>query len=67
MIVLETNRLVLRHLCNDDADFMIELLNDPSFIKNIGNRNIKSREDAQNYISKSAMRVTKRMVSVCFW
>ncbi|MFN8413652.1 MAG: GNAT family N-acetyltransferase [Anaerolineales bacterium] len=50
MNTLETERLHIREFTTDDADFIFELLNDPSFIKNIGDRNIRSVEDAQRYI-----------------
>ena len=36
MNVLTTERLALRHLNADDAEFILELLNDPAFIRNIG-------------------------------
>ncbi len=49
---IETERLLLRPLGMEDADFIIELLNDPSFIKNIGDRNVRSVEDAHGYILK---------------
>ena len=48
--VLETDRLILRHLSDDDAEFMLELLNDPSFIRNIGDRKIRSLDGAKVYI-----------------
>ena len=50
MKILETERLILRHLTTDDAEFILELLNDPSFIRNIGDRNVRSIEDACSYI-----------------
>ena len=50
MIILETERLLLRKLTPDDADFIFELLNDPSFIQNIGDRNIRTLDDACAYI-----------------
>ena len=50
MTVLETERLILRKLTTDDADFIFELLNDPSFIRNIGDRNIRTLDDACTYI-----------------
>lgn len=50
MIVLETERLILRQLTNDDAPFILELLNEPSFIQNIGDRKVRTIEDAQAYI-----------------
>jgi [ribosomal protein S5]-alanine N-acetyltransferase len=48
--ILETERLILRHLATDDAEFMFELLNDPSFIQNIGDRHIQTIDDACRYI-----------------
>lgn len=50
MIILETERLLLRHLNDDDAEFMLELLNDPSFIENIGDRKIRDLDGAKAYI-----------------
>ena len=50
MKILETDRLLIRQLTVDDANFIFELLNDPSFIQNIGDRNVRTMEDAQAYI-----------------
>ena len=50
MTVLETDRLVLRHLNADDAEFILRLVNDPSFIENIGDRGIRSVEQASTYL-----------------
>jgi len=50
--ILETERLSLRHLSTDDAPFILELLNDPSFIKNIGDRGVRTMPDAEAYILK---------------
>lgn len=50
MKVLETNRLVIRHLTLNDSDFIIELLNDPAFIKNIGDKKVRTVQDAHKYI-----------------
>lgn len=49
MIVLETERLTLREITTDDAEFLLRLLNEPSFIQNIGDRNVRTIEDACNY------------------
>jgi [ribosomal protein S5]-alanine N-acetyltransferase len=54
--VLETERLILRQLTTNDAEFIFELLNDPSFIRNIGNRNIRTIEDACAYIVNGPMK-----------
>jgi RimJ/RimL family protein N-acetyltransferase len=50
MEVLETDRLRLRWLDVEDAPFIIELLNDPSFIRFIGDKGVRTVEDARNYI-----------------
>lgn len=50
MIVLETERLQLSHLQPADADFIVELLNDPDWLRYIGDRGVRTHEDAQAYI-----------------
>jgi [ribosomal protein S5]-alanine N-acetyltransferase len=52
---LETDRLVLRHMNEGDAGFILQLLNEPSFIQNIGDRNVRSLDDARAYIVNGAM------------
>ena len=47
---LETERLILTPMTIEDADLILELYNSPNFIKFIGNRNIKTLQDAENYI-----------------
>lgn len=49
-MVLQTNRLRLRRLSVDDAVFILKLLNEPSFIQNIGDRGVRTVEDARAYI-----------------
>ncbi len=48
--VLTTERLSLRWLSLDDADFIIRLLNQPSFIRHIGDRGVRTADDARRYI-----------------
>ena len=52
MIFIETNRLLLREVTSDDAGFILRLLNEPSFIQNIGDRGIRTLDDAQGYIKE---------------
>ncbi|WP_169543267.1 GNAT family N-acetyltransferase [Sneathiella aquimaris] len=49
-LIFETERLVFRKARLSDAAFIFELLNQPSFIKYIGDREIHELEDACNYI-----------------
>jgi len=50
MQVLETERLVIRQLRVDDAEFILKLLNEPGFIQNIGDRGVRTTADAEQYI-----------------
>jgi RimJ/RimL family protein N-acetyltransferase len=51
MNVVETERLILRKLTLDDDAFILDLLNQPSFIQFIGDRGVRTLEDARAYIS----------------
>lgn len=50
MKILETERLILREIIESDAEFILDLLNQPSFIKYIGDRNVRTVEDAKNFL-----------------
>lgn len=52
MKILETERLVLRQFSTEDAGFILELLNEPSFIQNIGDRGVRTLADATAYIER---------------
>lgn len=51
MNILETERLFLRQFSAEDAEFILELVNEPSFIQNIGDRGVHTLDDARAYIS----------------
>jgi [ribosomal protein S5]-alanine N-acetyltransferase len=51
MVVLETKRLIVRRLTVDDAPFILELLNEPAFLRFIGDRGVRSEADAVKYIT----------------
>jgi [ribosomal protein S5]-alanine N-acetyltransferase len=55
MTVIETDRLVLRHLTVDDAPFMLRLLNDPGFLEYIGDKGVRTLEDARQHILTGPM------------
>jgi RimJ/RimL family protein N-acetyltransferase len=46
----ETERLLIRPMSLEDAEFILDLYNRPKFIQYIGDRNIKTVADAENYI-----------------
>lgn len=50
--VLQTDRLILRHLTADDAEFVFELVNDPAWLRFIGDRGVRNLDDAREYIRK---------------
>lgn len=52
MIVLETERLTLRHAELDDAAFVLRLLNEPSFLRFIGDRGVRTLDAAAQYIAE---------------
>lgn len=49
MTVLETERLTLREITTNDAAFLLGLLNEPSFIQNIGDKKVRTVDDARLY------------------
>ena len=50
MIACETQRLFLRQLTTADSAFILDLLNQPDFIRNIGDRKVRTLDDAHRYI-----------------
>ncbi|MDH4261038.1 MAG: GNAT family N-acetyltransferase [Gammaproteobacteria bacterium] len=52
---LETARLVLSPLSEHDAQFMLGVLNEPSFLRFIGDRGVRTPEDARRYIQDGPM------------
>ena len=59
--VLETDRLVLRWLTLDDAEFILKLVNDPSWLRFIGDRGVKTIGDARNYLLKGPLDMYRRL------
>jgi [ribosomal protein S5]-alanine N-acetyltransferase len=48
--LLVTPRLALREFTLDDAGFIVELLNDPGWLRHIGDRNVRTPEQARAYL-----------------
>lgn len=55
-MIVETPRLALRLMIEDDAGFMLRLLNEPSFLHYIGDRGVRTIEDARRYILDGPIR-----------
>ncbi len=57
MRVLDTKRLSLRHLQIADAPFVLELLNEPSWLRFIGDKGVRTVRDAERYILDGPVRM----------
>jgi len=55
-IVIETERLILRKFILDDAAFMLEMLNTPTWLRFIGDRNVRTLEEAEQYLLNGNIR-----------
>lgn len=51
----ETERLLLRPVGEEDADFVLELLNSPKFLQLIGDREVRTVEQAAEYIRRKML------------
>lgn len=60
-VVLRTDRLLLRHMTADDAAFMLGLLNEPSWIRFIGDRGVRTLEAARDYILAGPADMVRRL------
>jgi RimJ/RimL family protein N-acetyltransferase len=80
MKALKTKRLLIEEGCLGDSSFIFKLLNCPSWVEFIGDRGVKTIEDAENYIQKSllasyakngfglykvSLKVTKEPIGLC--
>ena len=61
MRVLETERLLLRWVEASDAGFMLQLLNDPDWLRYIGDRGVRTIEDARSYIATGPRELYARL------
>lgn len=60
MQVFETERLNVRWLEVRDAEFILQLLNEPGWLQYIGDKGIGSLEDAEKYILSGPMNMYER-------
>ena len=49
-MIVETKRLTLREINIEDAAFILRLVNEPSFIANIGDKGVRNLDDAEGFI-----------------
>lgn len=55
-IVVETERLILRKFTLQDAPFVLKLVNTPTWLRFIGDRNVHSIEDAERYLLNGSLK-----------
>ena len=58
--VLQTARLDIRRLAERDAPFILELLNDPAWLRFIGDKGVRTLDDAQRYIVDGPVAMYRR-------
>jgi RimJ/RimL family protein N-acetyltransferase len=59
--ILDTERLALRELNEEDAGFVLELLNESGWLRFIGDLGIRTEEAAREYIAKGPMAMYHRL------
>jgi ribosomal-protein-alanine N-acetyltransferase len=59
-VVLETARLTMRRFALHDAEFILELLNEPSFVRYNGEKGVRTLDDAKNYLKTGPMESYRR-------
>lgn len=62
MPLLTTKRLVIRKITLNDAPFILELINDKDWISNIGDRNVKTIEEAEAYITETFLKTYQESI-----
>lgn len=53
-LIVQTGRLTLRRLTEDDADFVLRLVNEEAFRENIGEKNLHTPEQAREFLRDGA-------------
>jgi RimJ/RimL family protein N-acetyltransferase len=61
MKVLETERLALRRVTVEDSEFILELLNDPAWLRFIGDKGVRTIDAARDYILKTLVAMYERL------
>jgi len=61
MTVTQTERLLLRWLDVRDSAFIFELVNEPSWLRYIGDKGVKTLQDAQRYIENGPIEMYQRL------
>jgi [ribosomal protein S5]-alanine N-acetyltransferase len=55
MLILQTDRLTLRRLTEEDAPFILRLVNEPAWLRFIGDKGVRNLEDARRYLREGPL------------
>ncbi|WP_089139257.1 GNAT family N-acetyltransferase [Vibrio rumoiensis] len=58
-IICQTDHLTIQHFTLDDAAFIVQLLNQPSFLRYIGDKKVRTLDDAIQYLTQGPIRSYK--------
>lgn len=58
---LQTERLDLRRITLDDTAFMLQIWNDPAFIRYVGDRRIRDEAGARDALEKGVMKLYREL------
>lgn len=61
MHIFETERLVVSQFALGDAPFILELLNEPDWLRFIGDRGVRNLDDARGYIQRATLDMYARL------
>ncbi|MGF1789433.1 GNAT family N-acetyltransferase [Photobacterium profundum] len=61
MNIIETERLTIRWLIEDDAEFIYRLYNTDSFLQFVGDKNLQTIDDARKYLLTGALNMYERI------
>ncbi|WDD98095.1 GNAT family N-acetyltransferase [Thalassomonas actiniarum] len=61
MIITESSRLVLRVVKLDDAPLMLTLMNEPAYLENIGDKQIRTLDDAGHYLKSGPLAMQQEL------
>lgn len=61
MQIIVTERLILSQLKPEDAPFILELVNEPDWLKYIGDRGVRNLDDARGYIERGPQDMYTRL------
>jgi len=66
-MIVETKRLILREITVEDAEFVLRLVNEPSFVSNIGEKGLKNLHARNDSFWKAIGPTRSAQATECSW